>query len=93
MLSASDVLDRLFKDDSDLSGLDSGGEEGTAICAYKGGTLDTVALREETRLDRYLHCKFVLDIARRSFCLFDSMEKILEPNCRFFYWHSEDINC
>ena len=77
MLSASDVLQLVLEDDSDLSGSDSGEEEGPGIYAYRGPTLNPSVLREEAILDGVLSCKFVLDIALGSFCLPDSMEKIL----------------
>lgn len=58
MLSVNDVLSRLFDEDTDCSGSDSGGEEGTDIYAYRGSSLDPKALRDEARLEGFLDCKF-----------------------------------
>ena len=66
MLSASSVL---FVDNSDNSRLGSCWEDGPAIYAYSGNTLDPLALRDEACLDGFIYCKFVLPMALCRFCL------------------------
>lgn len=69
-LSSTNVLDLFFKDDSAVSGIDSGGE-GVDICAYLGTALNLLDSRKEAHL-MDIFAEFVLDIMLHSFCLLDS---------------------
>ena len=46
-LTARDILDQFFIDDSDFPGSDSDREEGEDIHVYQGSMLDASTLREE----------------------------------------------
>ena len=52
-LTARDVLEQLFDDDSDFFGSDSEGEEGEGedVYAYRGPTVSASTLREEENLN------------------------------------------
>ena len=58
-----------FYEESNGSGLDSVGVDGPAIFAYRGNTLDPIALREEAHLEVFINWKFVLHTTLCNFCL------------------------
>ena len=52
-------LNRLYDEESDVSGSDSSEDEGTDIYTNQGNSLDHVTLRVE---DRFINCKLVLSL-------------------------------
>ena len=49
-LTARDVLEQLFDDNSDFTGSDSGGEEGEEVYAYCGPSFSASTLEQDPRL-------------------------------------------
>ena len=56
-LTARDVLEQLFNDNSDFSGSDSGGEGGEAVFACLGPSFSTSTLEQDLHLDETDSCK------------------------------------
>ena len=46
-LTARDVLEQLFDDNSDFTGSDSGGEEGEEVYAYRGPSFSASTLEQD----------------------------------------------